>query len=225
MDFTMNTKLDGLYYRTSATPSLCGPYKTVTTYNSCSADKGQSTKAYTRTDFTRDDAAKAKMISAADQSLYKQILQYPESLPDIIGSKDEGVQRNYVNNLIKKFPNLESVLKPLYPKLFETVSEGYKYDKYKNDKDKNDKDKNDKDKNDKDKNVINYKNDKNVNYNMIYNHLIADPTYYKNLDDEIKKALIKNLNMFQKNQLKNKGIIIEVNESYYQPSSCSSCRR
>jgi hypothetical protein len=75
MDFTMNTNLDGLYYRTSATPSLCGPYKTVTNYNGCSAAQGQKTQAFSRTDFKRDDEANAKMVSAADQSLYKQILQ------------------------------------------------------------------------------------------------------------------------------------------------------
>jgi len=112
----MNIKLDSLYYRAPATPSLCGPYKTVSTYNSCSAGKSEATQAYSRTDFTRDEAANAKMISAADQSKYKQILQYPESLADIIGSEAE--QRKF----IKKFPNLEVVLKPLYPKLF---TEGY----------------------------------------------------------------------------------------------------
>ena len=138
MDFTMNTNLDGLYYRTSATPSLCGPYKTVTNYNGCSAAQGQKTQAFSRTDFKRDDEANAKMISAADQSLYKQILQYPKSLIDIIGSKDENIQREYVNNLIKKFPNLETILKPVYPKLFKTeeeikkaakIKEGYYYSK------------------------------------------------------------------------------------------------
>lgn len=116
MDFTMNTNLDGLYYRTSATPSLCGPYKTVTNYNGCSAAQGQKTQAFSRTDFKRDDQANAKMISASDQSKYRQILQYPKSLADILGSEEE--QRSF----IKKFPNLETVLKPLYPKLF---AEGY----------------------------------------------------------------------------------------------------
>jgi hypothetical protein len=129
MDFKMNAKLDGLYYRTSAKPSSCGPYKTTTSYNGCSAAKAEATQAYSRTDFKRDDAANAKMISAADQSLYKQILQYPESLLDIIDSKDENIQREYVNNLIKKFPNLETILKPLYPKLFQS-KEGYYYQTY-----------------------------------------------------------------------------------------------
>lgn len=112
----MNTNLDGLYYRTSATPSLCGPYKTVTNYNGCSAAQGQKTQAFSRTDFKRDDQANAKMISASDQSKYRQILQYPKSLADILGSKEEQL------SFIKKFPNLETVLKPLYPKLF---AEGY----------------------------------------------------------------------------------------------------
>ena len=124
MDFKMNAKLDGLYYRTSATPSLCGPYKTVTTYNGCNAAKAEATQAFSRNDFERSAAENAKMISAADQSLYKQLLQYPDSLIDTIGSKDINVQRAYVKNLVKKFPNLELVLKPVYPKLFE-VSEGY----------------------------------------------------------------------------------------------------
>jgi hypothetical protein len=145
MDFKMNAKLDGLYYRTSATPSLCGPYKTVTTYNGCNAAKAESTQAFSRNDFERTAAENAKMISAADQSLYKQILQYPESLIDIIGSKDIKVQRAYVkNNLLKKFPNLEQVLKPVYPKIFKTdeeikkeeeeaakINEGYYYSKTK----------------------------------------------------------------------------------------------
>ena len=139
MDFNMNAKLDGLYYRTSATPSLCGPYKTVTTYNGCNAAKAQATQAYSRNDFERSAAENAKMISAADQSLYKQLLQYPKSLLEIIGSGDVKVQRTYVKNLIKKFPNLEQVLKPVYPKLFKTdeeikkeeeaVKEGYYYSK------------------------------------------------------------------------------------------------
>jgi hypothetical protein len=124
MDFTMNANLDGLYYRTSATPSLCGPYKTVTNYNGCNADKAKATQAYSRNDFERSAAENAKMISAADQSLYKQILQYPESLIDIIGSNDIKVQRAYVKNyLLKKFPNLEQVLKPVYPKIFKTEEE------------------------------------------------------------------------------------------------------
>lgn len=139
MDFTMNANLDGLYYRTSATPSLCGPYKTVTNYNGCNAAKAQATQAYSRNDFERSAAENAKMISAADQSLYKQLLQYPKSLLEIIGSGDVKVQRTYVKNLIKKFPNLEQVLKPVYPKLFKTdeeikkeeeaVKEGYYYSK------------------------------------------------------------------------------------------------
>jgi len=139
----MNANLDGLYYRTSATPSLCGPYKTVTNYNGCNAAKAKATQAYSRNDFERSAAENAKMISAADQSLYKQILQYPESLIDIIGSNDIKVQRAYVkNNLLKKFPNLELVLKPVYPKIFKTeeeikkeeeeaakINEGYYYSK------------------------------------------------------------------------------------------------
>ena len=124
MDFTMNANLDGLYYRTSATPSLCGPYKTVTNYNGCNAAKSQATQAYSRNDFERSADENAKMISASEQSLYKQLLQYPKSLLEIIGSNDINVQRAYVKNLVKKFPNLEQVLKPVYPKLFE-VSEGY----------------------------------------------------------------------------------------------------
>ena len=122
MDFTMNANLDGLYYRTSATPSLCGPYKTVTNYNGCNAAKAKATQAYSRNDFERSADENAKMISASDQSLYKQLLQYPKSLLEIIGSNDINVQRAYVKNLVKKFPNLELVLKPVYPKLFE-VSE------------------------------------------------------------------------------------------------------
>ena len=117
MEFKMIAKLDGLYYRTSATPSLCGPYKTTTNYNGCTPAQGQKTQAFSRTDFTRDDVANAKMISAADQAKYRQILQYPKSLGDILGSEAE--QRNF----IKKFPNLETILKPMYPKLF---AEGYK---------------------------------------------------------------------------------------------------
>jgi len=119
----MNANLDGLYYRTSATPSLCGPYKTVTNYNGCNAAKAKATQAYSRNDFERSAAENAKMISASEQSLYKQLLQYPTSLIDIIGSNDIKVQRAYVNNLIKKFPNLEQVLKPVYPKLFKTDEE------------------------------------------------------------------------------------------------------
>jgi len=123
MDFKMNKKLDALYYRAPATPSLCSPYKTVTTYNSCNSAQAEKTQEYSRTDYTMDKSKSDKLISAADQSLYKQILQYPKTLPDIIGSNDENVQRSYVKNLITKFPNLEDVLKPLYPNLF---TEGYK---------------------------------------------------------------------------------------------------
>jgi hypothetical protein len=123
MDFKMNVKLDGLYYRTSATPSACGPYKTTTSYNGCSSAKAEATQAYSRTDFKRDDAANAKMISAADQSKYSQILQYPESLGEILGSEAEQLK------FIKKFPNLETILKPLYPKLFQS-KEGYYYQTY-----------------------------------------------------------------------------------------------
>jgi hypothetical protein len=125
MDFKMNKKLDALYYRTPATPSLCGPYKTVTTYNSCNSAQAEKTQEYSRTDYTMDKSKSDKMISAADQSLYKQIIQYPKSLPDIIGSNNENVQRTYVKKLITKFPNLEDVLKPLYPKLFTESAEGY----------------------------------------------------------------------------------------------------
>jgi len=125
MDFKMNKKLDALYYRAPATPSLCGPYKTVTTYNSCNSAQAEKTQAYSRTDYTMDKSKSDKMISAADQSLYKQIIQYPKTLPDIIGSNNENVQRTYVKKLITKFPNLEDVLKPLYPKLFTEGAEGY----------------------------------------------------------------------------------------------------
>jgi hypothetical protein len=118
MDYTMNTKLDGLYYRTSATPSLCGPYKTTTTYNNCTPVQGQATKAFSRTDFTRSADENAKMISASDQSKYKQLLQYPKNMADILGNSEQE-QLKFIN----RFPNLIPILQPLYPKLFKT--EGY----------------------------------------------------------------------------------------------------
>jgi hypothetical protein len=118
MDSTMNTKLDGLYYRTSATPSLCGPYKTTTTYNNCTAVQGQATTAFSRTDFTRSAEENAKMISAFDQSKYKQVLQYPKNMPDILGNSEQE-QLKFIN----RFPNLIPILQPLYPNLFKT--EGY----------------------------------------------------------------------------------------------------
>ena len=47
----MDTKLDGLYYRTSARPGACGPYKTASNYNGCSFDQGRKTEAPSRTDY------------------------------------------------------------------------------------------------------------------------------------------------------------------------------
>jgi hypothetical protein len=126
MDFKMNEKLDGLYYRAPATPSLCGPYKTVSTYNGCSAEKAEKSQAYSRTDYTMEQSKSDKLISAAEQARYKQILQYPDSVADIVNSKNENEKQKF-REFITKFPNLETVLKPLYPKFF---AEGYAEGKY-----------------------------------------------------------------------------------------------
>ena len=53
MDNLMEKKLDGLYYRTPAKPYLCGPYRTVSTYNNCSFDQARKTQANSRTDYVK----------------------------------------------------------------------------------------------------------------------------------------------------------------------------
>ena len=196
MDFNMNAKLDGLYYRTSATPSLCGPYKTVTTYNGCNAAKAQATQAYSRNDFERSAAENAKMISAAEQSRYKEILQYPKSVDEIVNSKNEG-EKAKLRQFIKKFPNLETVLKPLYPKFFENI-EGYKYNA---------------------NHDYNYENllTNPKNFKVIYKTPNARRAFITGLTDKKKNKLIPILTRaFGNNYI----------EGYYDEtfSSCSSCR-
>lgn len=51
MDQYMETNLDGLYYRTSARPGACGPYRTASNYNNCSFDQARKIEAPSRTDY------------------------------------------------------------------------------------------------------------------------------------------------------------------------------
>lgn len=117
----METKLDSLYYRTPAQPHLCGPYKNATNYNSCTFAQGHSTNAPSRTDFTREESKSktSSMASASDTAKFKQLMEYPKSLKDTLGS-NEVDQINF----IKKFPDLITVLKPLYPSLINKI-EGF----------------------------------------------------------------------------------------------------
>ena len=121
MDQYMETKLDNLYYRTSAKPHLCADYKNATNYNSCTFAQGHSTNAPSRTNFTREDVKNksSSMASASDTAKFKQLLEYPKSLKDTLGS-NEVDQINF----IKKFPDLIPVLKPFYPLLLNKI-EGY----------------------------------------------------------------------------------------------------
>ena len=114
MDLYMETKLDGLYYRTPATPGLCGPYKNATTYNNCSFAQGKDTQAPTRTDYTKQNL---KLSTASDSEKFRQLLNYPNMLNEIVGdSQSEQIR------FIQKFPVLKDVLKNYYPKLVASVS-------------------------------------------------------------------------------------------------------
>ena len=111
----METKLDGLYYRTPATPGICGPYKNVTTYNDCSFLQGRNTEAPSRTDYTKQDL---KLNTASDNEKFRQLLNYPNMLNEIVGeSKSEQIR------FINKFPVLKDVLKNYYPKLVASASD------------------------------------------------------------------------------------------------------
>jgi len=54
----MEKKLDSLYYRTSARPGACGPYRTVSTYNNCSFDQVRKTQEPSRSDYTKTEKDK-----------------------------------------------------------------------------------------------------------------------------------------------------------------------
>ena len=110
----METKLDGLYYRTSATPGMCGPYKNTTTYNGCSFLQGRNTQAPSRTDYTKQNL---KLNTASDSEKFRQLLNYPNMLNEIVG-ESESEQIRFIN----KFPVLKDVLKNYYPKLVASAS-------------------------------------------------------------------------------------------------------
>lgn len=113
MDLYMETKLDGLYYRSPAKPWMCGPYRTTSSYNACSFKDVKKIADPSRTDFSYE---KQSNISASDSSKFKQLIQYPESLNEVLGSnKDEQIK------FIKKFPYLKDILKPYYPDLVSSV--------------------------------------------------------------------------------------------------------
>jgi hypothetical protein len=114
MDLYMETKLDGLYYRTPATPGVCGPYKNATTYNGCSFLQGRNTQAPSRTDYTKQNL---KLNTASDSEKFRQLLNYPNMLNEIVG-ESESEQIRFIN----KFPVLKDVLKNYYPKLVASAS-------------------------------------------------------------------------------------------------------
>jgi len=73
MNEYMETKLDGLYYRTSARPGACGPYRTASNYNNCSFDQAHKTEEPSRTDYS---------ITEKDKTLLAGTIVPPGLIPN-----------------------------------------------------------------------------------------------------------------------------------------------
>lgn len=116
----METKLDGLYYRTPATPGMCGPYKNTTTYNKCSFAEVRNTKATSRTDYTFKRPISENF--QVEDAKVKMLIQEPNLFDYIVG-KTESEKVNFVK---KNFNNQELIknLNIYYPTIVKkAVSE------------------------------------------------------------------------------------------------------
>ena len=113
MDLYMETKLDGLYYRTPATPGMCGPYKNTTTYNGCSFLQGRNTQAPSRTDYTLKRPISENF--EVEDAKVKMLINSPQLFDYVVGKNDT----EKVNFIKKNFNNkkLMETLGKYYPKL------------------------------------------------------------------------------------------------------------
>lgn len=115
----METVLDSLYYRTSARPSNCGPYKNTSNYNNCSYDQVHNTALPSRTDFVKGQTTPVPVstsegfvqtivsppVPKSNVILVKQVLARPDLFSDIVG-KDEISQIRF----LKTNPQLISIV-------------------------------------------------------------------------------------------------------------------
>jgi hypothetical protein len=125
MDLYMETKLDGLYYRTPATPGSCGPYKNVTTYNKCSFEQAHNTQAYSRSDYIlkRPTLEKYEDVKVEDAKV-KMLINGPQLFDYIVGKSDN----EKINFIKKNFNNKELIetLGKYYPQIVKkALSESY----------------------------------------------------------------------------------------------------
>lgn len=111
----METKLDGLYYRTPAKPGMCGPYKNTTTYNKCSFQEVRNTKAYSRTDYTFKRPISENF--QVEDAQVKMLMENP-SLFDYIVGKTDLEKLNFIKKNISN-KNLITTLNIYYPKIVE----------------------------------------------------------------------------------------------------------
>ncbi len=122
MDLYMETKLDGLYFRTPAKPGMCGPYKNATTYNKCSFTEGRNTEAPSRSDYLMKRPTLEKY--EVDDAKVKMLINGPHLFDYVVGKSEQEkidfIKKNFDNK------NLVETLGKYYPKIVKkALSESY----------------------------------------------------------------------------------------------------
>ena len=123
------SKLDNLYYRVPVQHSVCSGYKTASTYNVvynvktgkkdtlCTPKQAEETTAYDRKDFDQKKSEEERKAKADELNKVMAILSNPRDLKKILGNDEPTIIA-----FIKKYPNLSTILQPIYPDLIQKVN-------------------------------------------------------------------------------------------------------
>jgi len=123
------SKLDSLYYRVPVEHFKCSGYKTSSTYNVvydvktgknktlCTPQQADETTAYDRTDFDQKKTEEERKAKTDELNKVMAILSNPRDLNKILGYDEAEIIA-----FIKKYPNLKTLLQPIFPSLVEKIN-------------------------------------------------------------------------------------------------------